>query len=153
MRTPNSMRGSVTEATVSSPGQSRALRNANTKPTNTTPAPERCAATRLSAKKITITPTTPKARPNQNFAFPCIPPPAVPIIVQLQASTGSRCMPSMRLIPVVTDTDIHYQWHLQFGSTLHQATDLGTCRLDLECVHLEHQFIVHLHQHAYIRLA
>ena len=55
---------------------------------------------------------------------------------------------SMGLIPVMADTDIHHQWHRQFGGLAHQLAYATSNGLDGGSLHLENQFVVHLHDHA-----
>ena len=54
----------------------------------------------------------------------------------------------VRLIPVGAGTNIHHQWHLQPGSLRHALGHRAPQTLAILTGHLEHQFVVHLHQHA-----
>ena len=57
----------------------------------------------------------------------------------------------MRLVPVLADTDVDLERHLEFGGAVHEFGDFRGHGLDLLRRHLEHEFVVDLHDHARTR--
>ena len=52
---------------------------------------------------------------------------------------------SMCLIPVVADTGFNFEWNLEARHTGHESAEGFTDRIHFGFRHLEHQFVMHLH--------
>src|SRR3546814_16887551 len=89
-----------------------------------------------SGRKITVAHRV--SSYNEAVIYPC----RRPVWAKAYLTTAS-----MRLIPVGASAGFHQQRHLQFSRTLHAFIDRGDQGIDEILIDLEHQFIVHLHDH------
>ena len=54
-------------------------------------------------------------------------------------------------VPVGADADVDHQRHRQFGRPGHALAHAVADFLDMILMHLQHEFVVHLHEHACLR--